>query len=185
MIEIADVDGPRRLGARLLERELKQTRIRLLHTPFVRIEDVVEPLGEIDAIEQVLETPVRVRDDDQPQAAVLQRGQGRQHIGLDVLPQVVVPVILAQLDEGRIGGVVLRDAGVLQHEVEIEPAARAVVRAADRMGIVDIARRLLLGGGQRRRGDLGAMTHHRIGDTRPRWMADHPTGIEKYCFNRL
>jgi len=108
---------------------------------------VVEPLGEIDAIEQVLEAAVGVRHHNQPQAAFLERGKGWEHLGLDVLPEVVVPVILAQLDQRRIGGVVLLDAGVLQHQVEIEPAAGAIVRGADRVGIIDVAGCLLLGGG--------------------------------------
>jgi len=145
---------------------------------------VVEPLGEIDAVEQVLEAAVRVRHHDQPQAAVLHRGKGGQDIGLDVLPQVVVPVIFAQLDQRRVGGVVLLDAGVLQHEVEIEPAAGAIVGGADRMGIVDVARCLLLGGRQGCRRDRRAVTHHRVGDTRPRGVAEHAAGIEKHRFNR-
>jgi len=57
-------------------------------------------------------------------------------------------VIFAQLAQRRIGAFVLLDAGVLQHQVEVEPAARAVVGGANHGGIVDVARRFLFGHGQ-------------------------------------
>jgi len=163
---------------------LEQPRIRLLDAPLVRIEDVIEPLGEIEAIEEVLQAPVGVRDDDELQAAAFQRRERRRHIGFDVLPQVVLAVILTKLGERRIGAAVLRHAGVLQHQVEIEPAAFAIVGGADGVRVVDVARRLLLGGGERRGGDLRAMTHHRVGNTRPRGVAQHTPGIEKHSFYR-
>jgi len=163
---------------------LEQPRIRLLDAPVVRIEDVIEPFREIEAIEQVLQASVRVRHHDQLQAAVAQCRERRRHIRLDVLPQVVLAVILAKFGERRIGAGVLRHAGVLQHEVEIEPAALAIVGRADGVGVVDVARRLLFGGGERRGGDLRAMTHHRLGDAGPRRVAQHAPGIEKRRFDR-
>jgi len=98
----------------------------------------------------VLQPSVGVRHHYQSQPAVLERGQGRRDVGLDVLPQVVVTVILAQLDERRIGAGVLRDAGVLQDEIEIQPAAGAIVGLANRVRIVDVAGGLLLRRGERR-----------------------------------
>jgi len=111
---------------------------------------VIEPLREIKAIEQMPQPPVRVRHHHQSQPAIFEGRQGRGDVGLDVLPQVVLPVILAQLGQRRIGTRVLRDAGVLQDEIEIQPAAGAIVGLADGVGIVDVAGGLLLRGGEGR-----------------------------------
>jgi len=74
------------VGPRLFERELKEPRIRLLHSPLMRIQHMVEPLGQVDAIEQVTQPAIGVRDDHEAQPAVAQRGQRRGDIRLDVLP---------------------------------------------------------------------------------------------------
>ena len=99
---------------------------------------MIEPLREIEAIEKVLQPSVRVRHHHQSQAAVFERGQRRCDVGLDVLPQVIETVILAQLGQRRIGARVLGDAGVLQDKIEIQPAAGAIVGLADRVRIVDV-----------------------------------------------
>jgi hypothetical protein len=57
-------------------------------------------------------------------------------------------VILAQLAQRRIRAFVLLDAGVLQHQVEVQPAARPVIGGANHGGIVDVARRFLFRRGQ-------------------------------------
>jgi len=111
---------------------------------------VIEPLREIEAIEQVLQPSVRVRHHHQSQPAVFERGERRRDVGLDVLPQVVDTVILAQLGQRRIGAGALRHAGVLQYQIEIQPAARAIVGPADGVRIVDVAGGLLLRRGKRR-----------------------------------
>jgi len=54
---------------RLLERQLKQARIRLLDAPFVRVEQMVEPMRELQPVEQVAQSPIGVRDHHQPQPA--------------------------------------------------------------------------------------------------------------------
>ena len=88
--------------------------------------------------------------------AIPQRRQRRRHVGLDVLPQVLVAVVLAQLGERRVGGGALRHAGVLQDEVEVEPAARAIVGGADDRRLVDVVGGFLFGRGQGRGGDASA-----------------------------
>ena len=62
---------------------------------------------------------------------------------------------------------ILRHAGVLQDEIEIQPAPRAVIGRADDRGLVDFPRRPLLGGSQGRRAHRGAVFVERVGDTRP------------------
>jgi len=60
VVQVADVHGRRRIGARLLDRVREQPRIGLLDAPLVRIQQVIEPLGEVEPIEQVPEPPIGV-----------------------------------------------------------------------------------------------------------------------------
>ena len=81
-----------------------------------------------------------------------------------MLPQVVEAVVLAQVRERGIGRRILHHARVLQHEIEVEPAARTIVGTVDDGRLVDIERGLLLGGGQRRRVDDRAVIRERGGN---------------------
>jgi hypothetical protein len=47
---------------------------------------MVEPLREVDAIEQVAQPAVGVRHDHEAQPAAAQRGERRGDVRLDVLP---------------------------------------------------------------------------------------------------
>jgi len=151
----------------LLERQLEQARIGFFDAPFMRIEDVVEPLREVDAIEQVPQAPIGVRHHDELQAAALQRREGRNDIWLHVFPEIVRAVILAQLGECGVRAVILRHAGVLQHEVEIQPAPRAIIGRADDRRLIDFPRRALFGCSQGRGAHRGAVPVERVGDARP------------------
>ena len=78
-------------------------RIRLLHAPFVGIEQRVEPAREVEPIEQVTQPPVGVGHHDQAQPALAKRGQRRNHIGLDMFPEVVLGVVVAERIQRAIG----------------------------------------------------------------------------------
>jgi len=84
-----------------------------------------------------------------------------------VFPQILDAVILTQFGERRIGAGMLLDACMVQHQVEVQPPARAIVGRADRSGVVDVLGRLLLRGGEGRGGGWRAVPRQRIGHADP------------------
>jgi len=62
VIQIANVYGGCGLGARLLQRQAKEAGIRFLDAPLVRIQYVIEPFSQVDAIKQVAQTAIGVGD---------------------------------------------------------------------------------------------------------------------------
>jgi hypothetical protein len=92
-------------------------------------------------------------------------------------------MVLAKVGERGIGGGTLRHAGMLQHEIEVQPAARAIVGSADHGGGVDVVGGLLFSGRERSRRDAAAMPRQRSGDARPRRVAEHTAGVEKHRLN--
>jgi hypothetical protein len=65
-----------------------------------------------------------------------------RHSAGHALPQVELRVVLRELAQGGFGGRRERDAGVLQHEVEVEPAPRVVVGGLDGLSGVELLLRV-------------------------------------------
>jgi hypothetical protein len=84
-----------RSGPREREREI--LRVRFFDAFAMGIEDVVERVEQIEPLEQMMEPSVRVRDDDEANAAVAQRRQRRPHVVGHELPEVRALVVVVQL----------------------------------------------------------------------------------------
>ena len=78
---------------------LEEPRIRLLDAFVVGVEDDVERARQPEPIEGAMQRAVGVGKHDQAAAAGAQRGQGRQHLIRDRLPQIVRLMIRMQIGE--------------------------------------------------------------------------------------
>ena len=101
LVEIPDVDGRRRVGAGLLQCDLKQARIRFLHTFFERIQDVMKVPIDRQPAQDVAEPSVGVRDDDELQTPRAQRFKHGGNVRRHVLPEVLARVIVVQFRQRR------------------------------------------------------------------------------------
>ena len=83
-------------------------------------------------------------------------------------------VVVAELGERRIGGRRLRHADLIEDEVEVQPAALAIVGGADHRRLVDVVGGFLFRRRQCRGSDGRTVAHQRVGDARPRRMQSTP-----------
>jgi hypothetical protein len=75
-----------------------------------------------------------------------------------------------------------RNAGFCEDEVEVQPATPGVVRAADRLAGIDPPFGQRVGGGQRLRIDVNAMSRQRVADPRPVGKHEYAAGIQEHGF---
>jgi hypothetical protein len=144
----------------------------------------VRPGRSDSRVEEPLQPPVRVRHHDQPEPARPERLERRRDVGLHVLLEVVFVVVGTQIGERRVGGVRERKAGLLEHQVEVQPAALPVVGCPDERGFVQHAHRMRLGGRQARGVHRDAMSAQGIGHARPGGVHQHAAGVEEERVDR-
>ena len=171
-------------GAGSLEGDPEEARVRLLDALDLRVEDVVEEAREAEPVEHLRHRPVRVRDDDELQAARAQALEAGDDLRGHVLPQVVIAVIGAELDDGRVDGGGAREAGLLEQQVEVEPAALGVARHLRRLGRVEGALREEVRLRERIGGHGHAVTLQRLADPYPVGVDEHPAGVEEERLER-
>ena len=129
----------RRVGraASSLQRDVEETRIRFFHALVAGVEERIDVLDQSDALEQVAQSAVGVRNDHEPVPARAQRGERRTHLVRDRLPQIRGLVIDVEIGERVRRGGRKRDARFGQDEIEVRPAALVIVGRLDDLAVVE------------------------------------------------
>jgi hypothetical protein len=125
------------------------------------------------------EPAVGVGDDDQPQPALAERDQHRDDFGLDVLPEVVLGVVLAERGQRAIRPVGPLHAHLVEDQVEVHPAAPTIVGRADDRGLVERPHRERLGRGEACGAHLDAGIGQGPAHAGPVGVDEHAPGIEE------
>ena len=99
--------------------------------------------------------------------ALPQRFEGRYHIRLHVFPEILVAMVFAQHVEGAIGLVRQGNADLFEDQIEVHPAALAVVGRADDRRVVQDAHRVWLSGRKGRCWNVNTHVRQRGADPRP------------------
>jgi hypothetical protein len=138
LVHVAYMNGRLGLSRAPLQRDLKDPGVRFLDTHVTRVDDAGDERAEADPIHVGAQCSVRVRHDRQREVSIAQGRQRRPDVVGNQLPQVVGLVIGVQLRQ-RVGGRSRSlNAGMLEDEVEEQPASPRIGRGADCLAIVEL-----------------------------------------------
>ena len=135
--------------------------------------------AQTQAIHVPAQRAVGVRDDHQREAALLERGQRRPDFVGHQLPQIVGLMVGVELGEGRRGLRRSRNAGLLENQIEEQPAAARIRRRRDRAAVVELSSRVWLRLRKRRRGGGHSLPRQCFRDAMPVGEDEDAASVEK------